>query len=102
MFCPVEDCTKRIANVSRLMGHLRRDHGVRKEDAQDLVRFVIGTMLPGKLKVNLQRTNETQVHGEWNVKGRHCPGYRHPDAIYNRIERHLQQHPDMWANIGAL
>jgi hypothetical protein len=59
MFCPVDGCTKRIANVSRLMGHMRRDHVVREEDSQDLVRFLIGTMLPGKLKVNLQRTNET-------------------------------------------
>jgi hypothetical protein len=37
MFCPVNDCTKRIANVSRLMGHLRRDHGVKEEDIQGLV-----------------------------------------------------------------
>jgi hypothetical protein len=37
MFCPVDGCTKWIANVSRLMGHFRRDHGVREEDIQDLV-----------------------------------------------------------------
>jgi hypothetical protein len=64
VFCPVDGCTKRIANVSRLMGHLRRDHGVMAKDTQNLVRFFIGTMLPGRLKVNLQRTNGTQVCGE--------------------------------------
>jgi hypothetical protein len=37
MFCPVDGCTKRIANVSRLMGHLRCDHVVREEDTQDLI-----------------------------------------------------------------
>jgi hypothetical protein len=37
MLCPVGGCTKRIANISRLMGHLRRDHGVREEDSQDLI-----------------------------------------------------------------
>jgi hypothetical protein len=102
MFCPVDDCTKRIANVSRLMGHLRRDHGVREEDTQDLVRLFIGTMLPGKLKVNLQRMNETQVRGEWNVERCHCTGCRHLHTVHNRIERYLQQHPNMWANIEAL
>jgi hypothetical protein len=64
MFCPVDGCTKRIANASKLMGHLRRDHGVREDDTQDLVRFFIGTMLPGELKLNLQRINGTQVRGE--------------------------------------
>jgi hypothetical protein len=64
MFCPADGCTKRMANVSRLMEYLRRDHGVREEDTQDLVRFFIATMLPGRLKVNLQRTNGTQVRGE--------------------------------------
>jgi hypothetical protein len=59
MFDPVDSCTKRIANVSRLIRHLRRDHWVREEDTQDLVRFFIGTMLPGRLKVNLQSTNGT-------------------------------------------
>jgi hypothetical protein len=64
IFCPVDGCTKRIANVSRLIGYLRRDHGVREEDTQDLVRILIGTMLPRRLKVNLQRTNGTQVPDE--------------------------------------
>jgi hypothetical protein len=76
IFCPMDDCMKRIAKVSRLMGHLRRDHGVREEDTQYLVRFFTGTMLPGRLKVNLQSTNGTQVRGEWNVERRHCPGCR--------------------------
>jgi hypothetical protein len=102
MFCSVDGCTKRTANVSRLMGHLRRDHGLREEDTQDLVRFVIGTMLPGRLKVNLQRTNGTQVRGELNVKRCHCPGCRHLHAVHNREERHLRQHPDMRANIKVL
>jgi hypothetical protein len=93
---------RRIANVSRLMGHLRGDHGVREEDTQDLVRFFIGTMLPGRLKVNLQRTNGTQARGEWNVERCHCPGCGHLHAIHNRIERDLQQHPDMRANIETL
>jgi hypothetical protein len=93
---------KRIANVSRLMGHLGRDHGVREEDTQGLVRFFIGTMLPGRLKVNLQRTNGTQVREKWNVEKCHCPGCRHLHAVHNRIERHLQQHPDIRANIEAL
>jgi hypothetical protein len=77
MFCPVDGCTNRIAKVLRLMGHLRRDHGGREEDNQDLVRFFIGTMLPGRLKVNLQRTNGAQVRGERNVERCHCPGCRH-------------------------
>jgi hypothetical protein len=102
MLYPVDGCTKWIANVSRLMGHLRRDHEVRAKDTQDLVRFFIGTMLPGKLKINLQRTNGTQVRGEWNVEMCCCPGRRHLHAVHNRIERHLQQHPDMRANIEAL
>jgi hypothetical protein len=84
------------------MGHLGRDHGVREEDTQDLVRFFIGTMLPGRLKMNLQRTNGTQVRGEWNVERCHCPGCRYLHAVDNRIERHFQQHPDMRANIKAL
>jgi hypothetical protein len=88
MFCPVDGCTKRIANVSRLTGHLRRNHGVRAEDRQDLVRFFIGTMLPARMKVNLQRTNGTQVRGEWNVEKSHCPGCRHLHAVHNRIERY--------------
>jgi hypothetical protein len=100
-FCPVDGCTKRIANVSRLMGHLGRDHGVREEDTQDLVRFFIGMMLPGRLKINLQRTNATQVGGELNVERCHCPGFRHLHAVHNRIERHLQQHRDMRATIEA-
>jgi hypothetical protein len=37
MFCPVDGCMKRIANVSRLMGHIGRDHGVREEDTQNLI-----------------------------------------------------------------
>jgi hypothetical protein len=102
MFCPVDHRTKRIANVSRLMGRLRRDYGVREEDTQDLVRFFIGMMLPGRLKVNLQRTNGTQVRREWNVERCHCPGCRHLHAVPNRIERHVQQDPDMRANIEAL
>jgi hypothetical protein len=102
MYCPVDGCTKRIANVSRLIGHLRGDHWVREEDTQNLARFFIVTMLPGKLKVNPQRTNETQVLGEWNVERCHCPGCRHPHAVHNGIQRHLQQHPDMRANIEAL
>jgi hypothetical protein len=102
MFCPVDGCTKRIANVSRLMGHLHRDHGVRDEDTQDLVRFFIGTMLPGRLKVNLQRTNGTQVRGKWNVERFNCPGCRHLHAVHNRIQRYLQQHQDMGENIEAL
>jgi hypothetical protein len=102
IFCPVDGCTKRIANVSRLMGHLRRDHRVKEEDTQDLVRFFIGTMLPGRLKANVQKMNGTQVRVEWNVEKCHCPGCRHLHAVHNRIERHLQHHPDMRANIEAL
>jgi hypothetical protein len=45
MFCPVDSCTKGIANVSRLMGQLHRDHGVRQEDTQNLVPLCMGTML---------------------------------------------------------
>jgi hypothetical protein len=93
---------KGIENVSRLMGYLRCDHGVREEDTQDLIRFFIGTMLPGKLKVDLQRTNGTQVRGEWNVERCHCPGCKHLHAVHNQIERHLQQYPDMRANTEAL
>jgi hypothetical protein len=83
VFCPVDGCTKRIANVSRLMGHLRRDHGVREENIQDLVRFFIGTMPRGRLKVNLQRTNGTQVDREWNVERWHCSWCRHLRAVHN-------------------
>jgi hypothetical protein len=102
IFCPVDGCMKQIVKVSRLMGHISRDHGAREEDTQDLVRFFIGTMLPGRLKVNLQRTNGIQVRGKWNVERCHCTGCRHLHAVHNRIEIHLQQHPDMWANIEAL
>jgi hypothetical protein len=59
MFCPVDGYTKRTGNVSRLMGNLRGDHGVREEHTQELVRLFIGAMPPGKLKVNLQRPNAT-------------------------------------------
>jgi hypothetical protein len=102
IFCPVDGCMKQIANVSRLMGYLGRDHGAREEDTQDLIRFFIGTMLPRRLKVNLERTNGTQVHGEWNVERCHWPGCRDLRAMHNRVERHLQQHPDMRVNIEAL
>jgi hypothetical protein len=83
MFCPVDGCTKRIANVSRLMAHPRREHGVSQEHTQDLVRFFLGTMLPGRLNVNLQRTNETQSHMEWNVERWDCPGGRYLHAAHN-------------------
>jgi hypothetical protein len=83
---------KRVANISRLMGHLHRDHGVREEDIQDLVQFFTVTMLPGKLKINLQRTNGTQVCGEWNVERCHIPGCRvqHLHAGLIRKERSLK------------
>jgi hypothetical protein len=64
MFCPVDGCTKPIAFVSRPMGHLRRDHGVSEEYTQDLVPFFIGTVLPGTLNINRQRTNGVEVRGE--------------------------------------
>jgi hypothetical protein len=102
MFCPVDGCTKRIANVSRLMEYLRLGYGAREEDTQDLVRFFTGTMLPGRLKTHLQRTNGTQARGEWNVEGCHCLGCRHLRAVHNRIERRLQQRPAMRANIEPL
>jgi hypothetical protein len=59
MFCPVDGCTKWIANVSKLMGHLRRDHEAGEKNTQALIRFFIGMMLPGRLKVNFHRTNGT-------------------------------------------
>jgi hypothetical protein len=64
MFCPADGRTKRIAKASRLMGYLGCDDGATTEDTQDPVRSFIGTIFPGRLKVGLQRTNGTQVHGE--------------------------------------
>jgi hypothetical protein len=67
VFCPVAGCTKRMASVSRLMGRVRRDHGVKEGDSQDLVRSFHGMMLPGRLKINLQRTmgHEYVGNGIW-------------------------------------
>jgi hypothetical protein len=77
MFRPVANCTKRIAKISRLAGYLRRVHQVRDGDTQDLVRFVVGTTLPGRFKVNCQRKNGAQVRVQWNVERCHCPGCSH-------------------------
>jgi hypothetical protein len=75
---------------------------MRARDSQGLVLFIIGRRLPGRLKVNVERMNATQVPGEWNAERCLCPACRHLHAAHNRIERHLQQHADMWANIEAL
>jgi hypothetical protein len=91
-----------MAHVSRLMGHLRHGHEVREAYAHDLVQFFKGTILPGRLKFNLQRTNEAQVHGKRNVERCHSAGCRNLHAAHNRIERHSQKHSVMRANIQAL
>jgi hypothetical protein len=84
------------------MEYLRRDRGVREKDTQDLARFRIDTMLPGRLKVHPQSTNGTQIHGEWNVERCHFPGCRHLHAEYNQIKRDLETRPGTRATIEAL